>query len=126
VFNTYDNLNDYSIAAKLVHGENSFLFVGDIEKSAENDILASGADISADVLKVAHHGSSTSSSAKFLEAVGGAYAVIEVGEDNGYGHPDPNALKRLEKYGYEIYRTDISGNIVFKSNSYGLTIYKKE
>jgi len=126
VFNTYDNLNDYSVVVKAVCGENSFLFTGDIESSAEKDILDSGADISADVLKVAHHGSLTSSSARFLKAVGGDFAVIEVGAGNGYGHPNDGTVKRLEENGYEICRTDVFGDIVFVSDSYGINIYTRE
>jgi len=125
VFNTYDNLNDYSAVVRLVHGGVKFLFTGDIENPAEKDILTSGADISADVLKVAHHGSKTSSSDKFLKAVGGSYAVIEVGAGNSYGHPTEETLSRLKKWGYQVYRTDISGNIVFESDSENIIIHTK-
>lgn len=112
----YDDLNNYSVAVKLVHGENSFLFTGDIEKEAENDIIENGYDISADVLKVAHHGSSTSSQKKFINAVSPNYAVIEVGSPNSYNHPNADTIQRLENKEITIYRTDLYGNIVFVSD----------
>lgn len=112
----YEDLNNYSVAVKLVHGENSFLFTGDIEKEAENDILEKGCDVSADVLKVAHHGSSTSSQKKFINAVSPHYAVIEVGAPNSYNHPNKETVQRLENKDIIIYRTDIYGNIVFVSD----------
>lgn len=122
----YDDLNNYSVVMKLIHGENSFLFTGDIEKKAENDILDSGADISADVLKVAHHGSSTSSIKRFLAEVGGKYAVIEVGSPNTYNHPNDKVAERLDVYGYKIMRTDRNGNIIFKSDGNKLTVYNEK
>lgn len=118
----YDDLNNYSVTVKLVHGENSFLFTGDIEKKAETDILNSGADVSADVIKIAHHGSSSSGQKSFLSAVSPAYAVIEVGSPNDYGHPHRETMERLEKMGVKVYRTDLSGNIVFISGGKELEI----
>lgn len=114
--NDYDNLNNYSVTVKLEHGGNSFLFTGDIEKKAETDILNSGADVSAKVLKVAHHGSTTSSGQKFINAVAPTYAVIEVGSPNDYGHPSDKTLELLEETDTVIYRTDLCGNIVFISD----------
>lgn len=111
--NDYKDLNNYSVTVKFTHGQNSFMFTGDIEKEAEADILDSGADVSANVLKVAHHGSSTSSRKEFLNAVSPDYAVIEVGSPNDYGHPNDKTVNRLEDMGVVIYRTDICGNIVF-------------
>ncbi len=118
----YDDLNNYSVTVRFSHGENSFLFTGDTEKESESDILDSGANVSADVLKVAHHGSSTSTRKEFLKAVDPAYAVIEVGEGNDYGHPHKEILKRLEKADIVVYRTDIFGSIVFVSNGNDLEI----
>ncbi len=122
----YDDLNNYSVTVKFCYGEDSFLFTGDIEKEAENDILESGADVSADVLKAAHHGSSTSTCREFLQAVDPKYAVIEVGEGNDYGHPHKETLKRLEKADILIYRTDILGSIVFVSDGSGLEIISEK
>ena len=118
----YDDLNNYSVAVKLVHGENSFLFTGDIEKEAESDIMEKGYDVSADVLKVAHHGSSTSSQKSFINAVSPQYAVIEVGSPNSYNHPHKETVQRLENKEIVIYRTDLYGNIVFVSDGSALEI----
>jgi len=118
----YDDLNNYSITCKLVHGENSFLFTGDIETSAEYDIVESGADLSVDVLKVPHHGSATSSSYKFLKEVRPTYAVFHVGSPNDYGHPNENIYDRYKEFGCKRYRTDVNGNIVFKSDGTKLSI----
>ncbi len=118
----YDDLNNYSITCKLVHGENSFLFTGDIETSAEHDIVESGANLSVDVLKVPHHGSATSSSYKFLKEVRPTYAVFHVGSPNDYGHPNKNIYDRYKEFDCKRYRTDVNGNIVFKSDGTKLTI----
>lgn len=118
----YDDLNNYSIVCKLVHGENSFLFTGDIETSAEYDVVESGADISVDVLKVPHHGSATSSSYKFLKTVRPTYAVISVGSPNDYGHPNKTIFERYEEFDCKRYRTDMNGDIVFKSDGVELKI----
>ena len=76
---------------KLVYNDNSFLFTGDAQSQSEKQITA---DISADVVKVGHHGSKTSSTQAFVSAVSPKYAVIEVGKDNSYGHPDEVVLER--------------------------------
>lgn len=118
----YNDLNNYSVAVKFQHGENSFLFTGDIESEAENDILNSGSDVSANVIKLAHHGSTTSNQKKFLNAVDPQYAVIEVGAPNSYGHPHEKIIQRLENMDIVIYRTDRDGNIVFVSDGNELEI----
>jgi competence protein ComEC len=119
----YDNLNDNSVVARFNHTAASFLFTGDIESAAENGLADSGLGISADVLAVAHHGSRSSSTAKFLNAVGGSYAVISVGSPNSYNHPREEVLNRLSVRGYEILRTDLHGNIVFDLTSDGFIVY---
>ncbi len=126
VSDDYDNLNDYSIAARLVHGENSFLFTGDIEKSAELDILETGAFKETDVLKAAHHGSSSSSCEDFLNAVKPKYAVICAAEGNSYGHPHRETLKSLEKVDCEVIMTMEEGSIQFVSDGETLKIYSAE
>lgn len=118
----YNDLNNYSVAVKITHGKNSFLFTGDIEKEAESDIMENGYDISAEVLKVAHHGSSTSSQKSFINAVFPQYAVIEVGSPNSYNHPNKDTVQRLENKDITIYRTDLYGNIVFVSDGSTLNI----
>lgn len=109
------NLNNSSIVIRLEYGDTSFLFTGDAEIEEELDLVEN--DIApADVLKVGHHGSETSSSNTFLDAVRPACAVISCGKDNRYGHPDAEVLKRLEERNVEILRTDEKGSIVFRSD----------
>ncbi len=106
-------LNNMSVVFKLNYEDKSVLFVADIENAAENRLLDSGADLSADILKVAHHGSSTSSSKEFLSAVSPEYAVICCGDGNSYNHPNGNTLKTLKNLNIKTYRTDYNGDIVF-------------
>ena len=93
----YSDCNNYSVVIKADYGENSFLFTGDAEKLVEDEILESNYNIKADVLKVGHHGSSTSSSEKFLNKVSPKYAVISCGVNNEYGHPHKETLEKLKK-----------------------------
>lgn len=109
---TYDTPNDSSIALLLKNGKNSFLFTGDAEATAEMDILATDIDISADVYKVGHHGSRSSTSKKFFKAVDPDYAVISCGEGNSYGHPHAETLNTLRTNGVAVYRTDEDGTII--------------
>ena len=95
----YTDLNDYSIVTKLTVGETSFLFQGDAEAGVEEEILDSGADVACDVIKLGHHGSSTSSSRAYLEAASPSAAVISCGVDNDYGHPHEETLESLEDLG---------------------------
>ena len=118
---TYENVNDNSIALRLVHGGNSFLFTGDAESEAEADMLKSGRLLSADVYKVAHHGSSGANSEMFLMAVNPTYAVISCGENNDYGHPHSEVLNQLRRMGTEVYRTDEQGTIVAVSDGSEIT-----
>jgi len=109
-------INNTSIVFRLVYGKSKFLFMGDAETEAEKDILEGGADLDAQVLKVGHHGSHSSTGENFLSAVDPDYAVISVGEDNDYGHPHRRTLRRLERHGVEILRTDLDGDIEFTSD----------
>lgn len=118
---TYDDTNNYSIGIRLVHGKNSFLFVGDAEEEAERDMLQNGLELSADVLKVAHHGSRSSSSWEFINAVNPMYAVISCGSNNAYGHPSAETLNTLRNAGIKVYRTDDDGSIVATSDGYGIS-----
>ena len=117
-----DSSNDACVVAKLIFGNNSFLFTGDIPAKTEKELVgiassqASRNDVlKADVLKIAHHGSKYSTSEEFLQNVKPKFAVIEVGK-NSYGHPTPETLQRLEKFGIQILRTDINGTIEFVSD----------
>lgn len=112
----YDDLNDYSVVVRLTYGNTAYLFTGDAETKAEKDILNSGADVSADVLKAGHHGSSTSTSEKFLEAVSPEICVIQCGEGNSYGHPHAEILERLESRGVKYYRNDSDGTVTVYSD----------
>ena len=103
--------NDVSVVALLIFGQNRLLFTGDVSSSIEAEILGRGVSIDAQVLKVAHHGSSTSTSSSFLAQVTPQQAVISVG-DNSYGHPSSETLTRLQEIGADIWRTDFAGNIV--------------
>ncbi len=110
------NANDYSVAILLEYGKNRFLFTGDAEEASEAEMLTNGIDISADVYKVAHHGSRSASTQEFLNAVHPKYAVISCGEGNSYGHPHAEVLNRLRSMGVEVFRTDEQGSIIASSD----------
>ncbi|MEE0036822.1 MAG: ComEC/Rec2 family competence protein [Lachnospiraceae bacterium] len=115
------NANDYSVAILLEYGKNRFLFTGDAEEASEAEMLTNGIDISADVYKVAHHGSRSASTQEFLNAVHPKYAVISCGEGNSYGHPHAEVLNRLRSMGVEVFRTDEQGSIIASSNGENIT-----
>lgn len=116
-----EELNNYSIGIKLVHGNNSFIMCGDTEELAEADILNNGIDLSADVYKVSHHGSNTGTSKAFLQAISPRYAVIECGADNKYGHPHQETLDLLHAMNIEVYRTDRNGTVIAISDGNEIT-----
>lgn len=113
--------NDSSVGILVQNGENRFLFTGDAEKDAEEEMLASGMDLSADVYKAAHHGSNTATTEAFFEAVHPDYAVISAGENNRYGHPHAEVLNRFREAGVTVYRTDEQGTIVAVSDGKEIT-----
>ena len=115
------NANDYSVAILLEYGKNRFLFTGDAEETSEAEMLTNGIDISADVYKVAHHGSRSASTQEFLNAVHPKYAVISCGEGNSYGHPHAEVLNRLRSMGVEVFRTDEQGSIIASSDGENIT-----
>lgn len=117
----YEDTNNTSLVLSVSYGENTFLFTGDMEYDAEIDLVESGADLSADVLKVAHHGSSSSTCYRFLREVMPSYAVISVGADNSYAHPAEGVLSRLSDAGAAIYRTDKMGTIIARSDGETIT-----
>lgn len=116
------NINNTSIMARIAYGNTSFLFTGDAEYDEEHDIINQNADLSADVLKVGHHGSNTSSSYVFLREIMPKYAVISVGKGNSYGHPHDEPLSRFRDIGATVYRTDLQGDIIFKSDGNTITV----
>lgn len=117
--NEYEDLNNYSAVIKLTYGERSFVFTGDAEKLSEDEIRS---NIKCDVLKIGHHGSSTSTSENFLKKTHPTYAVISCGADNEYGHPHREVMERLKKAGVKIYRTDINGTTEFVSDGNNISI----
>lgn len=117
-----EDTNNTSIVLRVSYGETSFLFMADAETPVERELLDAGTDLSATVLKVGHHGSGTSTSYRFLNEVMPAYAVISVGKDNSYGHPDEAVLSRLEDAGARILRTDELGDILFVSDGKMVTL----
>ncbi len=120
-----DNLDDLSIAAKLIFKENSFLFTGDAPKETELVLVNKlGKILKSDVLKVAHHGSNKSNAEEFIKKVLPTIAVISVGKNNRYGHPHQEVLDILERYGINILRTDRDGDIKIISNGKNLIIKK--
>ena len=114
--------NNTSIVAKLVFGENSFLFTGDTYKSIEEKLIESKADLDSDVLKIGHHGSKTSTAEEFITKVSPEIAVISAGKNNSYGHPNQEVLDILNKYGIKILRTDKDGDIkvISDGKKYGI------
>lgn len=117
----YDDTNDTSIVLRIDYGETSFLFTGDMETGAEKDLLESGANVRATVLKAGHHGSDTSTGYQFLREVSPQYTVISVGEGNKYGHPSDEVLSRFRDAGTEVYRTDMQGHIIVESDGKTVT-----
>lgn len=120
----YEGANNYSIVIKLTYKNKSFLFMGDAEKLSEDEILQKGYDIKSDLIKIGHHGSSTSTSDNFLKAVAPSYAVICVGKDNSYNHPKKSVMDRLKKYGIKVYRTDEQGTIAVTSDGENISFDK--
>ena len=119
-----DNLNDFSIVIRLTYGQTAFLFQGDAEKRTEDSILSSYDNIKTHVIKLGHHGSSTSNTEDYIEAVDPEYAVIMLGADNKYGHPHKEVISLMEDKGITVYRTDLDGTIVAISD--GKEVYFKD
>lgn len=117
----YNDLNDYSVGIRLVYGDTSYVFAGDADAIAEEEMCNNGLDISADVLKLNHHGSSYSNNKDFIDAVSPTYAVISVGTGNSYGHPHKEVLEDMQQRGIEVYRTDYLGTIVITSDGNDIT-----
>ena len=114
--------NNTSIVAKLIYGNFETLFTGDIEKGVENKLIKSGLNLKSDILKIAHHGSKTSSGEEFLKAVNALMAVIEVGKDNRYSHPHQEVLERLKNL--QIFQTSRDGDIKIISDGENFLVKK--
>lgn len=122
----YSDLNDYSAVLKITYKQTSFLLCGDAETASEDEMLKSNADLKADVIKVAHHGSSTSSSIKFLERVRPELAIISVGRGNAFGFPSADLLRRLSAFNISILRTDVIGTIILASDGERIWLEKSQ
>lgn len=122
VNDSYEELNNYSAVVKITYGNKSLLFTGDAESLSENEITA---DLKADILKLGHHGSDTSTSREFLSKVKPTYAVISVGKDNSYGHPSNDVLALLDEFNVNIFRTDEQGTIIARSDGNMISINKE-
>ena len=119
----YESLNNYSAVIKIRYKNRSFLYMGDAETLVEKELSNKKTDLSADVVKVGHHGSSSSSSDSFVKSTGAKYAVFSLGKDNDYGHPDAPIVKRWQKYKAELYRTDECGTITIYSDGDSLNVH---
>ena len=122
---TVKNVHDAAVIVKLGYASSSALLMADAEAALEKKMVLSGGNLKAEVLKVGHHGSKTSTSRELLEAVRPRFAVIAVGKKNRYGHPVQEVLDRLADYGITIYRTDRDGDIVFASNGKNFVLWQR-
>lgn len=116
----YEDLNDYSIVIKVTYKDTSFLLTGDAEGICEKEMLSKGFDLSADVLKLGHHGSGSSTTKAFLDKVNPKYAIVSAEKGNDYGHPHKSTMDKLKSREIAVYRTDESGTIVCTSDGKGL------
>ena len=120
--NIYDELNLYSPIIKLTYKNISFLFTGDAELENEEFLIKNEINLKSDILKIGHHGSSSSTCEAFLNSVNPKVAIISVGSNNKYGHPAASTLNLLKKYHAKIYRTDLLGNIIIKSDGSSFSV----
>ena len=120
--NEADGTNNSSIVLKITYGKTEYLFTGDAEREAEQAILNRDEDISANVLKVGHHGSDTSTSYVWLREIMPEYAIISVGKGNSYNHPTDEVLSRLRDADVNTYRTDLNGDIFLTSDGKTISI----
>jgi competence protein ComEC len=117
--------NDNSFVLRVRYGRRAVLFVGDAERAEEDDLLARSADLRADVLKVGHHGSRTSSQPRFLASVGAAHAVVSVGARNSFGHPHAETLAALAANGTAVWRTDRDGAVTMTTDGDSLHVWAR-
>lgn len=121
----YDDVNNNSIVVKMTFKNTSFLFTGDAEKESENDMMNNNFNLEADVLKVGHHGSKTSTSSAFLRKVNPKYAVICVGEDR-YNLPKKITIDKLTKRNIKVFRTDCNGTVVFSTDGNKISVFTEK
>ncbi|CAN5484225.1 DNA internalization-related competence protein ComEC/Rec2 [soil metagenome] len=118
--------NDHSLVLRIVYGSRAFLLTGDIERSAENALVTGGGTIAADLIKVPHHGSRTSSTEEFIDAVGAKYAVISVGRPSPFGHPHPEIVERWKAAGATVMTTGEQGTISVSTDGSDIAIQRFE
>lgn len=118
----YEELNNYSPVMKISYGQNSFMFTGDAESLVEKEILNENKDLKADVLKLGHHGSYSSTSEEFLKVVDPSIAIVSCAKDNKYGHPHKETMSNLKKAGITVYETFRDGDITISSNGKKLDV----
>ncbi|MFJ5717500.1 ComEC/Rec2 family competence protein [Neobacillus sp. NPDC093127] len=116
-----EDLNSSSAVLKMTNGNNTFLFTGDATVKAEQDMIASGTDLQADVLKLGHHGANTSTSEAFLTKVQPKYAIVSAGKNNQYGHPTAETLQKMQAHNIQVFRTDEQGTIIATSDGSTIT-----
>lgn len=116
-----DNTNNYSIVLKVTFGEMDIIMTGDAEKDVEEEILASGENLDAEILKVGHHGSDTSNTKEWLDAITPQYALISTKVGNKYNHPIKSVMELLEERKIEVYRTDENGSVIATITSNNVT-----
>jgi competence protein ComEC len=115
-FSLTSNQNNKSVVLRIGYGTRSFIFTGDAEREAEKDMIAARLPLRTDVLKVAHHGSKNSTTKEFLDAVQPRVALISVGANNRYGHPNAGTIERCEAVGARVFRTDRDGAIEMRTD----------
>lgn len=118
-----DNTNNASIVMRMTYGTVTFLFTGDAEETEEVVILRGGADVRAQILRVGHHGSRSSTSPDWLQAVSPEVGIISVGANNRYDHPHPKVLELLSQFGVRVYRTDQQGTITVTTDGTNYQIF---
>ncbi len=122
----YTDTNDQSVVCLVSHGEMDFLFMGDAGKEVEREILAAKPLLRAEVIKIGHHGSRTSSDGSFIRQLSPQIAVITCGFQNSYGHPHTETLQVLERNDVTVYRCDINGEIVLTSNGTSISVQSEK
>lgn len=122
----YKELNNMSIVMKITYGETSFLFQGDAESQVEKDLLFSDYDLTADVLKLGHHGSKTASTEKYLDAVNPKFAIVSCGQGNSYGHPRVSVMEYLVERDIKYYITVDNGDITVASDGKNIEVFTQK
>lgn len=118
--NEYKQVNDYSLIVRIEFKNKSFLFMADAETLTEDEIMGGNLNIKSDVIKIGHHGSGTSTSDKFLDAVSPKYAIISVGANYEIKHPRLKIMQRLQDRNIVVYRTDENGNVIATTDGYNI------